>query len=60
MNPIDEFIIMLNKRLSNDFNEIEENVQNNFILFLVILFIFIIGNIILYKLMQKSLLKTIE
>ncbi|PHR53324.1 MAG: histidine kinase [Arcobacter sp.] len=60
MNPIDEFIILLNKRLVNNFNEIEEKIQNNFILFLVILFIFIIGNIILYKLMKKSLLKIIE
>ena len=60
MYPIDEFMYILNKRLDNNFDKLERKVQNNFILFLVVLFIFIIGNFILYELMQKSLLKIIE
>ena len=60
MHPLDEFMHMLNERLDNNLNEIEEKIDNNFILFLVILFIFIMGNIILYKLMQKSLLEEIK
>ena len=55
MNPIDEFMMMLDERTQNNSKDIEEKIAQNFILFLITAFIFMIGNFIVFKFIKKSL-----
>ena len=60
MNPIDEFIIMLDNRTKNNLMEAQNNINQNFILFLIVSAILIIGNIIVFKFVKKTLNNIID
>ena len=55
MNPIDEFMIMLDKRTQNNLRAARDDINQNFVMFLIASFIFIIGNFIIFKLIKKIL-----
>lgn len=60
MNPIDEFMMILDERIRNNSKDIEERIEQNFIFFLIISFVFIIGNFIIFKFIKKSLQDIID
>jgi len=60
MNPIDDFIIMLNKRTNKNVEIIQNNIEINFQIFLVASLIFILTNIFIYRYLQKIETRKLE
>ena len=57
MNPIDDFIIMLNERTKEEVSYIERLININFYTFIIFLLIFIIGNIYIFKYLNLIIIK---
>lgn len=60
MLPIDDFIIMFNKRLKEELKVLESSIINQFYNIFILLLIFIFGNLFLYLLLRKKVNTPIE
>ncbi len=55
MNPIDEFMIMLNERTQKDLIIINKKINFYFIIFFILLVIYIVGNFLVFRFIKQSL-----
>jgi len=60
MAPIDDFIIMLNKRTKENIEKIQQKININFRLFVIVALIFVIGNIFIFLYLRKIEKKKLE
>jgi len=60
MNPIDNFMIMLNKRTQEQTDAINEKVKITYILFVISIFILVVANIFIYRFLSKQKAKKLE
>ena len=54
MNPIDDFIVMLNKRTKENTNNIKSKININIVLLIIFILIFSLGNIFIYYSLRKK------
>jgi len=60
MNPIDEFMIMLDTRTTKILNEKQQQIDKNFMMFLTVALLLVVVNIVVFIMVRKSLQKQIE
>ena len=54
MNPIDDFIVMLNKRTKENTNNIKSKININIVLLIIFILIFSLGNVFIYYFLRKK------
>jgi len=54
MKPIDDFMLMLDQRTKEEVKILNTKIQTNFIIFVFCFIVFIIGNIIIYKYLNRN------
>jgi len=57
MDPIDDFIIMLDKRTKESTSTLKAKINTNIVLLIIFILVFILGNIIIYIYLRKNEVK---